>query len=87
MAKIESLEAKISSSPIEASTSQTTILADVDEQIMQFLKDCKKATAEEVRAKFNYKGKNAASARLNRLCDMGLLQKTQAGKKVYFFPK
>jgi len=46
-----------------------------------------KASAEEVRAKFKYKGKNAASARLNRLCDMGLLEKQQAGKKVYFFPK
>ncbi|MEW6722036.1 MAG: BlaI/MecI/CopY family transcriptional regulator, partial [Candidatus Micrarchaeota archaeon] len=62
------------------------ILPEIDEQIMGFLKEAGRATAEEVRAKFNYRGKNAASARLNRLCDIGLLQKQQAGKRVYFFP-
>jgi len=65
---------------------QVPILSEIDEQIMAYVRETGKVTAEEVRGKFNYKGKNAASARLNRLCDMGLLQKAQAGKKVFFFP-
>ena len=44
-------------------------------------------TAEEVQRKFNYKGANGASARLNNLFKIGLLDKRQAGKKVVFFPK
>lgn len=63
------------------------MLPEVDEQIIAYLKRCGKATAEEVRTEFNYKGRNGASARLNRLFLMGLLDKRQAGKKVYFFPK
>ena len=62
------------------------MLPEIDEQIVGFIKGCGKATAEEVRSKFNYKGKNAASARLNRLCDMQVLQKKQVGRKMYFFP-
>jgi len=62
------------------------LLPEIDEQIMGFVKEAGKATADEVRTRFRYKGKNAACARLNRLCDMGLLQKKQAGRKVYFFP-
>jgi hypothetical protein len=62
------------------------LLPEIDEQILNFVKSSGKATAEQVRAKFSYKGKNAACARLNRLCDMNLLLKKQAGRKVYFLP-
>ena len=85
VAKLEALEQR--GMPLEggALTGQP-MLAEVDEQIVAFVKGEGKATAEDVRAKFSYKGKNAASARLNRLFEMGLLQKQQVGKKVYFFP-
>lgn len=114
MAKIESLESRISSmnsstqeslniqtvAPIKTltpafnpsagaekiSAPAINLLPEIDEQIMGFIKEKKKVTAEEVRERFQYKGKNAASARMNRLCDMGLLKKAQVGKKVYFFP-
>jgi predicted HTH transcriptional regulator len=69
-----------------ASPMEQPMLPEVDEQIVAFINEEGKATAEDVRAKFNYKGKNAASARLNRLFEMGLLQKQQVGKKVFFFP-
>ncbi len=62
------------------------LLPEVDEGIMAFIREKGRCTAEDVRAKFGYKGKNAACARLNRLCDMNLLQKAQVGKKVFFFP-
>ncbi len=90
--RLEAIEAKMGpeakapvASPAAAALSEP-LLPEVDEEIMRFLREAGKVTAEEVRAKFNYKGKNAASARLNRLCDIGLLQKQQVGKKVYFFP-
>jgi hypothetical protein len=85
LAKLDTLEAKgIHTAPGPA---MEPILPEVDEQIMAFIRGKKRCTAEDVRAEFHYKGKNAACARLNRLCDMGLLQKQQAGKKVYFFPE
>lgn len=82
--KLEALEmgaATESGGPVEQ-----PLLPEVDEQMLAFVKEAGKATAEDVRAKFSYRGKNAASARLNRLFEMGLLQKQQVGKKVYFFP-
>ena len=93
LAKLDLIEAKIGHgsitqkiSPAIQAAMEEPMLPEIDEQIMSFVKEAGKATAEEVRVKFNYRGKNAASARLNRLCDIGLLQKQQVGKKVYFFP-
>jgi len=85
MAKIESLEAKISS--VSNQAHEEVLLPQIDEEIIAFVKELGKATSEDVRAKFNYKGTNAASARLNRLFELGLLDKRQVGKKVFFLPK
>jgi predicted HTH transcriptional regulator len=82
--KLETMEARAGAIPQAGSAEP--LLPEIDEQILRFVKESGRATAEEVRARFNYRGKNAASARLNRLCDMGLLGKQQVGKKVYFFP-
>ncbi len=65
---------------------EVPMLAEIDADILGFVKDSGKVTAEEVRRKFNYKGKNAASSRLNRLVNQSLLRKKQVGKKVFFFP-
>ena len=61
------------------------MLPEIDAGIMAFIRERGKATAEDVRLKFNYKGSNAASARLNRLYSLGIVRKSQVGKKVYFF--
>jgi predicted Mrr-cat superfamily restriction endonuclease len=63
------------------------ILGDVDERIIEFVKKNGKACADDLQREFNYKGKNAASARLNRLHSQGLLEKKQAGRRVYYFAK
>lgn len=63
------------------------LLPEIDEQIIDFVKEQKKVTAEEVRTRFSYKGTNAASARLNRLYELGLLKKKQVGKKVFFLSR
>ncbi len=42
------------------------------------------AEAEDVRKYMNYKGRNAASARLNMLHRKGELKKIKSGRKIYF---
>lgn len=84
--KLDAIEAKLGRGmPMEA-LNEEPLLPPVDEQMLKFVRESGKATAEEVRVKFSYKGKNAACARLNRLCDMNLLRKKQVGRKVFFFP-
>lgn len=80
LAKLEQLEGMPSSE-------KEILLPEVDEGMLQFVSEQGKATAEDVRARFNYKGSNAASARLNRLYERGLLEKKQVGRKIYFLPK
>lgn len=63
------------------------LLPSVDEDIVAFVKEKRYASAEEVRRKFGYKGKNAASARLNHLFELGLLGKRQVGRAVMFSVK
>lgn len=84
--KLEAIEARLGPGMPAATANEEPLLPQIDEDILTFVKGSGKATAEEVRSRFNYKGKNAACARLNRLCDMGLLQKRQVGRKVFFFP-
>ena len=59
-------------------------LPEIDQNIISFVKQANKVTAKDVKNKFKYKGTNAASARLNRLCNRGFLIKKQVGRKVYF---
>lgn len=81
LAKIEALELLLAEK--DQAHTEARLLPEVDEAIVSFLKEGPK-TAEDVRAKFGYKGKNAASARLNRLHDSGVVVKKHAGKKVFF---
>jgi len=81
LAKLEAIESRMKE-PEETEI----LLPEIDEEILAFVKESGKVTAEDVKNRFNYRGKNAASARLNRLCDSGLLHKKQVGKKVFFFP-
>ena len=83
LAKFEALETRLVG--VDATPTEP-LLAEVDEEILRFVRSKGKATAEDVRAHFNYKGTNAASARLNRLFDRNILVKHQAGRKTYFLP-
>ena len=66
---------------------EEVLLPSVDEDIIKFVREKRHASAEEVRRKFGYKGKNAASARLNHLFELGLLGKKQVGRAVLFSVK
>ncbi|MFA5246614.1 MAG: hypothetical protein WC408_01845 [Candidatus Micrarchaeia archaeon] len=74
------------SAPTRTAPQGQAIVADIDGNILEFVKEKGKVIAQEVADKFGYKGKNAACARLNRLATSGLLSKKQAGRKVYYLP-
>ncbi len=89
--RISSLEQKISRKNIPvaqpASQAPLQMLSATDEKIMLFVKQRERTCAEELQKHFNYRGRNAASSRLNALWKQGLLDKKYAGKVVYFTPK
>jgi hypothetical protein len=82
LAKIE----KLDNTPQNLPQNQPPLLPAIDEQILKFVRAKGKVVAEVVRKEFKYKGKNAASARLNKLYELGLINKKQVGKKMFFFP-
>lgn len=86
LTKLEALEVKGIETPKMTKQEKEVMLPEIDQEIMKFIKNKGKVTAEKVRVQFKYKGKNAASARLNKLCTLGLLRKKQVGKRVFFFP-
>lgn len=59
-------------------------LTTMDEQILEFVKEKNNICAEDVQKRFDYKGKNAASTRLNNLYRKGFLKKKLINKKVYY---
>jgi hypothetical protein len=73
--------------PVAPAPPGEVLLPSVDEDIITFVREKRYASAEEVRKKFGYKGKNAASARLNHLFELGLLGKKQVGRAVMFSVK
>jgi uncharacterized membrane protein len=89
--KLEKLESGSTQQNVSSPVSQNAVkkrmilLPEVDEKILEFIKkNGNKACADEVQKRLNYKGKNAASSRLNRLVSKGLLEKQQVGRKVFF---
>jgi len=62
-----------------------SIISDIDQKILAHVQRCGKVDAEEIKSIFQYRGKNAASARLNDLYEKGLLKKGRAGKKVFYW--
>lgn len=55
-----------------------------DKEVLKYISENKRACAEELQKSFNYRGRNAASARLNKLFKEGLLGKVYAGRNVYY---
>lgn len=61
-------------------------ISELDAKILQFIQRQRNsmACAEDLKSLMNYKGKNAASSRLNRLYKADLLTRYQLGHKVYY---
>ncbi|MCL4383722.1 MAG: hypothetical protein M1168_02735 [Candidatus Marsarchaeota archaeon] len=62
------------------------ILPEPDVKIIQLiqLSNSNMVCADDIKAKLNYKGRNAACSRLNRLYKLGILERHQVGHKVYY---
>lgn len=85
--RIAKLEGKMDAERREAESPQAgeeILLPKQDEDILSLVRRKGHVCAQEVMREFSYKGTNAASARLSRLYQMGLLQKQQVGRKVYY---
>ncbi len=59
-------------------------VSGLDARIMQIIQVSGMACADDIRKQMSYRGRNAASARLNRLYKIGLLERYQLGHKVYY---
>lgn len=67
------------------SAKERILLSGLDAEIIkavQLLGD--RACADEIKKHMNYKGRNAASVRLNRLAALGLLERRRVGRRVYY---
>jgi hypothetical protein len=67
-----------------APSSREVPLSSVDAKLINFVQAKGMACAEEVKEYMNYRGNNAACARLNNLRKLGLLERLQLGHKVYY---
>lgn len=59
-------------------------VSGLDAKVLQFVQVKNIACAEDVRKAMGYRGKNAASSRLNRLFKLGFLERYQLGHTVYY---
>jgi hypothetical protein len=72
--------------PQENKLAKTQPISGLDAQIIQIIQRAhgEMACADDIKKQMSYKGRNAASARLNRLYKAGLLERFQLGHKVYY---
>lgn len=59
-------------------------ISDRDQEILEFVRSHKKVCADDVQDHFKYRGRNAASARLNKLFRDNVVDKIYAGRNVYY---
>lgn len=72
--------------PNQLSQVKELMLSEIDTKILQLIQISHNSMvcADEVREQMNYKGRNAASSRLNRLYKLGIVDRYQLGHKVYY---
>ena len=68
----------------EVRRSENIDISDRDKEILDFVRARKRVCADDVQDHFQYKGRNAASARLHRLYRDNVLEKVHAGRNVYY---
>jgi hypothetical protein len=83
---IEQQEGQETTYPQENKLAKTQPISGLDAQIIQIIQRThgEMACADDIKKQMSYKGRNAASARLNRLYKAGLLERFQLGHKVYY---
>jgi hypothetical protein len=83
---LEQMNQKRTETPAPAAErrAETVEISDRDREILDFVKARKRVCADDVQDRFQYKGRNAASARLHRLYRDKVLEKVHAGRNVYY---
>ena len=85
LSRVENVERKIEGlGKGEIKEGEERIFTDFENKLIKFIKEERYVCANDVQKHFNYKGTNAASARLNRLYEQRILEKKRVGKKVYY---
>jgi hypothetical protein len=93
--KLEKIDSEINADYYEQEDQETTYpqenklakvqpVSELDAKIIQLVQVRDMACADDIKKIMSYKGRNAASARLNRLHKLGLLERYQLGHKVYY---
>ncbi len=59
-------------------------VSGLDAKILTFIQSKDMVCADQVRVAMNYKGRNAACSRLNKLYKQGIIERFQLGHKVYY---
>ncbi len=81
--KLVDIDERMSS--LESRKSHDTVaLSKKDREVMKFVRSKERVSAEDLQKEFDYKGRHAASARLNRLFNAGALDKIHSGRTVYY---
>jgi predicted ArsR family transcriptional regulator len=78
--KIQEILSKNSPTP----TTQSRILSEPDQHIMQLVEESGQVSAQDIQLRLAYRNPNAASQRLNKLAREGHLVSVRQGKKVLF---
>lgn len=82
---LEQMNQKKAEAPVQTERRAETVeISDRDKEILDFVKARKRVCADDVQDRFQYKGRNAASARLHRLYRDKVLEKVHAGRNVYY---
>jgi len=82
--KLQALEERAKALGGQTAPMKEVVLADVDKSIVVFIRSKGQATAEDIQTALRYKGRNAACARLNRMFELGVLDKQRSGKKIIY---
>lgn len=73
--------------PLEVEKKSIEVLPETDQRILDFVEQRGMVEAEQIMKALNYKGKNAASQRLNKLYREGHLRKVRSGRKVLYLAR
>jgi predicted HTH transcriptional regulator len=84
--KLDKLNTQFTEKPTQPPTI-TSELSERDEEVLGYVKERGRICADELQEKFDYRGRNAASARLSKLFKEGKLDKVFVGRKVYYTTK
>ncbi|MFH0860594.1 MAG: hypothetical protein V1921_05290 [Candidatus Altiarchaeota archaeon] len=84
--KLEEISEKIGkiSDTFSKSDANDVELSERDQEVLDFIKESERVCADDVQGKFQYRGRNAASARLSKLFKEQKVKKIYVGRKVYY---